>query len=279
MKNIVSLFLLLCASTTYGQHYYSDIIAIQELGNRMKTYVANKVQTISATGFDDRGNKASDFNEWQEVNADKKILKITTRNGQTVSRQLYKFDDQYRLINITDSSGTFKSTIRYTYSDNNQLSEMSTGMADSLTTFSEIEQHQWIYTSAGKPEKMRRIVNGTDTTEYQFSADEKGNVADEQLFRRDKGLDQVLFYYDDTNRLSDIVRYNKKLKQLLPDIMFEYDENNRVIQKMTIVSPTTRDYLIWRYIYNDKGLKTKEALFNKQKELTGRIEYAYSFLP
>jgi hypothetical protein len=59
--------------------------------------------------------------------------------------------------------------------------------------------------------------------------------------------------------------------------MFEYDDNNRVIQKITTLSTINPDYLIWRYLYDDKGFKTKEALFDKQKELTGRIEYQYSF--
>jgi hypothetical protein len=36
-------------------------------------------------------------------------------------------------------------------------------------------------------------------------------------------------------------------------------------------------YLIWRYIFDDKGLKTKEALFNKDKELTGKIDYVYTY--
>jgi len=46
---------------------------------------------------------------------------------------------------------------------------------------------------------------------------------------------------------------------------------------LTVVSADNPDYLIWRYLYDAKGLKTKEALFNKQKELTGRIEYSYTF--
>jgi hypothetical protein len=36
-------------------------------------------------------------------------------------------------------------------------------------------------------------------------------------------------------------------------------------------------YNIWRYIFNEKGLKTKEALFNNDRELTGKIEYSYTF--
>jgi hypothetical protein len=36
-------------------------------------------------------------------------------------------------------------------------------------------------------------------------------------------------------------------------------------------------YAIWRYIYNDKGLKTAEALFNTEQEMTGKIKYNYTF--
>jgi hypothetical protein len=81
------------------------------------------------------------------------------------------------------------------------------------------------------------------------------------------------------NRLTDIVRYNKKANRLLPDILFYYDDNNRLIQRMTILSMTNRDYLIWRYAFDEKGLKTKEALFNKKQELQGRIIYTYNSKP
>jgi len=30
-------------------------------------------------------------------------------------------------------------------------------------------------------------------------------------------------------------------------------------------------------VYDDKGLKTKEASFNKDKVMTGKIEYFYQF--
>ena len=87
----------------------------------------------------------------------------------------------------------------------------------------------------------------------------------------------IYYYYDDKNRLSDIVRYNLKCERLLPDIMFEYDDQNRVIQKITTTSNIALGYLIWRYIFDEKGLKTKEALFNKNKQITGKIEYTYTF--
>jgi hypothetical protein len=50
-----------------------------------------------------------------------------------------------------------------------------------------------------------------------------------------------------------------------------------VIQKITTTSSLKLSYLIWRYLFDGKGLKTKEALFNNDKELTGKIEYNYTY--
>ncbi|HTD94373.1 MAG TPA: hypothetical protein VK644_11190 [Chitinophagaceae bacterium] len=281
MKSYLLLLVLLANTVGYGQYYYSDLVDAHNLGERMKTYSANKVQSVTAAGFDAQGSKTTDFNEWQEVNSSGNWMKITTRNGQSISRQLYQFDARSRLSAITDSGGTIRSVTSYVYDGNNNIVSVNTVVRDSLNDFSEREEHQWQYNGTGKPQKMWRIVNGKDSSEYRFTTDEKGNVLDEQLFRRGVGLDndKINYYYDDNNRLTDIVRYDKKLKRLLPDQMFEYDEANRIIQRTTMLSTVARSYLIWRYIFNEKGLKTKEALFDKQKQLTGKIEYSYVFAP
>ena len=277
MKNILVIIALFSHISVFCQYYYNDITDARAISERMKNYTSQKVKTITATGYDTRGAKSTDFNEWQEIDAGKKILKITTRNGQQVARQYYQFDDQYRLTGITDSSGAIKSTTVYNYDNSSNVILIETNTKDSLQDFTEIIKHQYQYNAGGKPEKFWRIINGKDSSEYRFTLDENGNVADEQLYRRGVGIDLIYFYYDEKNRLTDIVRYNKKTKKLLPTLMFEYDESDRIIQKMTILSTNNPDYLIWRYIFNEKGLKTKEALFNKQKELTGRIEYTYTF--
>ena len=277
MKNILLTIALFSPFTTFCQYFYNDITDARIIGERMKTYTNQKVKTITATGFDSRGIKTTDFNEWQEIDTEKKIVKITSRNGQQVSRQYYQFDDQYRLTGIKDSSGDIKSSTVYSYDKNNNIILIETSIKDSLQDFTEIIAHQYQYNPEGKPVKLLRLINGKDSSEYRFTLDDKGNVADEQLYRRNAGMDPVYYYYDDKNRLTDIVRYNKKAKRLLPSILFEYDDSNRIIQKTTVLSSNNPDYLIWRYIFNEKGLKIKEALFNKQKELTGRIEYAYTF--
>ena len=279
MKCFLVSVLLFVAGIAQGQYYYNDLLDAKALSDRMKTYAGNKVRTVTATGYDQRGAKTADFNEWQEVNTNAGTLRIVTRNGRQITRQLYRFDKSFRLTGITDSSGDIKSSTTYSYDGQDRIVSIKTVTADSLSDFNETEEHQWSYNAAGQPERMWRIVNGRDSSEYRFTTDENGHVADEQLYRRGTGIDPVYYYYDEARRLTDIVRYNKRAKQLLPDFMFEYDEQDRVIQKITTLSTTSPDYLIWRYLFNDKGLKTKEALFDKQKQLRGRIEYAFTFNP
>lgn len=277
MKNTLLIFALSLSSAVYCQHFYNDIADARDLGHRMENYIKQKVRTVTATGFDERGVKSTDFNERIEIDAPNRILKLATRNGQSVSRNTYRFDDQHRLIEISDSSRDIKSTTRYNYDNRGSILSIVNTTRDSLNDFTQTTAHYYQYNDAGKPIRLWRVINQADSTEYRFTIDEKGNVADEQLYRRGVSMDLVYYYYNDKNQLTDIVRYDKKTKKLLPVTMFEYDETGRVIQKMSVLSTSRPDYIIWRYIFNEKGLKTKEALFNKQKELTGRIEYAYTF--
>jgi len=276
MKNILLPVALMLHLTVFSQYYYTDLVDARLINDRMKNLTAQKVKLITATGYDAAGAKTSDFSERQEVDGEKKSINITSRNGQQVNRQYYQFDNDYRLTSVTDSSDGIKTVTSYAY-DNGNITSIKTAVKDSLQDFIETIEHQYQYNTVGKPERLLRILNGKDSSEYRFTLEEHKNVADEQLFRRGVGYDRVYYYYDDKNRLTDVVRYNKKAQKLLPTMMFEYDDTGRIIQKLTVVSADNPDYLIWRYLYDAKGLKTKEALFNKNKELTGRIEYTYAF--
>ncbi|HEY1870883.1 MAG TPA: hypothetical protein VGG71_07475, partial [Chitinophagaceae bacterium] len=57
----------------------------------------------------------------------------------------------------------------------------------------------------------------------------------------------------------------------------EYSDSNQVIQKITTIASGDVGYIIWRYSYSQNGLKAKEASFNKDKTMIGKIEYAYQF--
>ena len=276
MKKLIILFLLVKATHLEAQYFYNDIIGTGETTNLMKFYLENKIKKVTSNGFEAQGLPAKNYKEEQEVNETGMQLKISTFNDLRKSTITYSFDKSGRLIGSVDISNGIKSTTVYTYNNEGKIILIINTILDSLQDFNQTEIHQWLYKN-GSPEKMWRIINKSDTLEVWFKPDENGNVIEEQNSKKGKGTDPIYYYYDEKNRLTDIVRFNNKVKKLLPDFLFEYDESNRVIQKITTTSNNNMGYLTWRYLYNEKGLKTKEALFNKEKKLQGRIEYTYIY--
>jgi hypothetical protein len=277
---ILALSVLICTITSLqAQYFYNDIINAQEATRMMKAYAENKIKTVSATGFDDRGVKTNDFSEFKEIKDNGKTIKTSTFNKFNKTVIYTRFDDKGRIASISDSSNAAISTITYTYNDAGHITTIQNNIKDSANDFSQTETHQWLYNATGKPEKMWRIINNgisNDSLELRFVTDDEGNTAEEKTFRRGVETSTLFYYYDDNHRLTDIVRYNTKYKRLIPDAMFEYDDKNNVIQKITTTSSLNIRYFIWRYIFDNRGLKTKEALFNSNKDMTGKIEFSYT---
>ncbi len=283
MKNTLLLAAVLLSVSSQGQYYYNDIIGTRETNRQMKSYTENKVRTVTASGVDQRGIKATDFSEYHEVSENGRTLRSVSVINLNKTNIYSRFDEQGRVISISDSSTSIISLTTYEYDSQGRLSLVTNTIKDSANDFNQVETHGWIYAASGQPEKMWRITRSSennlpDTLEVRFTLDEDGNVGEERTFKRNIETGFLYYYYDDKDRLLDIVRYNKKAKRLIPDIQFEYDEQDRVVQKITTTSNLNLGYLIWRYIYDTKGLKTKEALFNRDKQLTGRIDYSYTYL-
>src|SRR4051812_14527822 len=104
MKNILLVALSLVSVTLNAQYYYNDILGTRDINSKMKAFLAAKVKSVAATGYDPQGSKTNDFNEWQDVQANGSVLKLTTRNGQSVARTYYQFDDRTRLVSARDSA-------------------------------------------------------------------------------------------------------------------------------------------------------------------------------
>ena len=275
MKKLPFFLLILFFYEANSQYYYKDVVAAADVNRQWKTYTSNNVRKVTATGITPEGGTSADFSEVYEINSN--TLKVTTRINKTVSSVRYIFNDRGLLVTTVDSAAGVKSTSTYTYNANDKITSISnlTTDADSSADFSQTEIHQFIYKD-GKLEKMWRIINKTDSLEVRFVLDNNGNVIEEWNVKRGVYSDPFHYYYDEKNRLTDIVRFNHKANRLLPDFLFEYDDNDRVIQKITTITGQSIGYLTWRYLFNEKGLKTKEALFNKNKELQGRIDYSYN---
>ena len=267
-----------------SQYYYNDLVATHETNRQMQVWLSGKVRMITATGYDANGVKATDFAEVKEIRDNGRTLKVSTRNSGDYSAYYNQYDAQGRIIETSDTSlSTIRNSTSYTYDAAGRITQVKTVVSDLSSAFEKTEVHNWVYNPKGQPEKMWRIINQRDSIEVRFIPDENGNPGEEVLYKWGEEASRIYYYFDESGRVTDIVRYNEKVKKLLPDIMLTYDEKGQLIQKITTTGSdnlgkvTWVGYIIWRYIYNERGLKTKEALFDKDQQLTGKIEYSYQF--
>ncbi|MEK7198766.1 MAG: hypothetical protein AAB212_02445, partial [Bacteroidota bacterium] len=172
------------------------------------------------------------------------------------------------------TSNGIETKTAYSYTEKGQINQLLFTTTDTALKSSSTELHEWNNTESGQPLSMLKIKNRTDTLFIVLVTDEKGLVAEEHWKRKNRDIETYYYYYDTKNQLTDIVRYNAGLKKLIPDFQYEFDTTGRVRQ-MIQVSMGSASYLIWKYTYNEKGLKIKETCFDKEKKLVGRIEYTY----
>ncbi|MGZ3851903.1 MAG: RHS repeat domain-containing protein [Flavisolibacter sp.] len=279
MKSLFLATILLIGLSSSAQYYYKDIVGTKESSELIKSYMKNKVARVMLSSYDADNTKSDNLYVQQEFSPGTRVLKTSTGTGEDNGNSSTVFtyaDDQGNIVKTVDSSGVVVNTTSYEYDATGNLKLVTTNSSD--TTVSESEQHLWQWEN-GKPTKMLRIRNKRDTTYVNFKLDDRGNVSEEAATHKAVPDRPYFYYYNENNQLTDVVRYNERAKQLLPEYMFEYSSSNQVIQKITI--PTNNsDYLIWRYQYNPQGLKVKEVVYSKHDKKTpmGKVEYQYSFV-
>ncbi len=274
MRSFFIIVLFACIHLpSFAQYYYKDIIGGRETADLVKTYQANKVQKVVLNSYDANNTQNTDFYVEQQLT--NSTMRTITRSNVTNESVLTSYLEGSNVVKTVDSSDAVVSTTSYTNNSKGQLISTVSFSSDSSNTANESEQHIWEYAN-GIPSRMLRIKNVGDTTFVLFKTDDKGNVIEEQETHKGVKTEPVYYYYDANNRITDIVRFNKRANRLLPEYMFEYSPTNQVVQQITVPANNS-EYLIWRYQYNDKGLKVKEAVYDKQKKLNGSITYEYSF--
>jgi hypothetical protein len=274
MRAFLATFTLLVSFSASAQYYYKDIVGTRETAELIKSYKNNNVARVVLTSYDEENQLIKDFVVEQEFKAP--LLRTRTRSGLTHESTLTSYiNENGNVVKTSDSSAVIVTTSSYEYNPAGKLMSVNTSSRDSSGNSVQSEQHLWLYEN-DRISRMLRIKNKVDTTYVSFKYDERGNIIEEQSTRKKITNEPVYYYYDAQDRLTDIVQYNKRARRLLPEYLFEYSSNNQVVQKITVPSDSD-NYLIWRYLYNAQGLKTKEAIYNKQKQLTGKIEYQYFF--
>lgn len=277
MKTLFSVIVCVLSLSASAQYYYKDIVGTKESSELIEAYRKTNVQAVTLKSYTINNTPIDNLAVQQAFSPSMQMLRTVTKTAYLPASYLTTyFDALGRIEKTTDSTaGGIVNTTSYTYNNNGGLASVLTTYGDSLAAL-QSDAHIWQYNASNQVSRMLRIRNKKDTAVVSFKLDNAGNVIEEQETVRFLKEEPVYYYYDAKNRLTDIVRYNKKAARLLPEQMFEYTTSNQLVQRTTIPQNSS-DYLIWRYSFDSNGLKTKEEIFDKQKELTGKVLYSYTF--
>ena len=276
MKTILlTLLISFVTCTCYSQHYYNEILMTREIMKKRELYQQNKVKAVSFISLDANNEPIDGFSSELKISGNYTQINTTTATTLTGNTQNSSiFNSAGQLVRTIDTAEGNKTTITYTWNTNNQLTAL-TSISVSPGAFQNKEQHHWVYAD-GKPVSMIKIKNDSDTTYITFVTDEQGNIGEEKSVRKGQQQPTWYYYYNTAGQLTDIVRYNARAKRLLPDYIFEYNEQGR-LSTMLVTTEGTNDYQKWYYTYNEQGLKTRDDCFSKTRVLIGRINYEYRY--
>jgi hypothetical protein len=275
MKFLLALLTTLFSSTVFGQYYFNDIIATQQSNLYYQILRTNKVKKIVATSLEQDNTPTDGFFLAQTLSIDGK--KMITQSG-TVSgkkNQITSFFELGKLKKTLSASNGIDNKMEYIYTEKGLVKQLSLTSGDTLAKYKSTETRDWKYLANGQLTSVLKIKNNADTTDALLVVDEKGNVIEEHWKKKQKETETFYYYYNTANQLTDIVQYNTRLKKLVPLYFYDYDSNGN-IQQMTQLS-TAGNYLVWKYSYNNKGLKLLETCFDQNNKLLGKITYAYEF--
>ena len=283
MKVVLFAFGLFVAITSAkSQYYFTDIVSHRQSDYQYKQLIAAKVTHMQAVSYGkDSTTVSTTFTLEQDIiDGGKKVITKTTlaNSGTTIIENNYRNDQLIISLNsIVQPLSTVVTKTAYTYSDQGEILSIVSNSLDTIASVSGFsERHIWQYNDKNKPTKMLNIKNNSDTLTVLFTYDEKGNVAEEKWFRKGQTIEKYYYYYDNDGLLTDVVRFNDRVGKLLPDFVYEYDDNANII-KMTQTIKGGTDYFIWKYTYNDKNLKATESCYTRKNELQGKVVYEYSF--
>jgi hypothetical protein len=271
-KTLLALTLLFVFHYTQAQYYYNDVAGLKTSNNNYSALIKNNVTEVSATSTEADGTATEGF-AYSKIIKDNGNSSITHTELETGGAS-DDFDTYTNglLVKSEDSADNVLTTVTYSYDKDGKILLVQTQTDDTAMGTHSTELHQWFYTG-NSPDSMIRIKDNDSTVVY-FKKDEQSNIAEEIWKKQGRITEHYFYYYNDKNQLTDIVRFNTKAQQMLPDFLFAYDDNGRIIQ-LTQIPQGSSDYVIWKYIYDERGLKTQDVLFDKHQELLGTVNYTY----
>jgi hypothetical protein len=281
---VVLLLITFCFAFMFAnsQYYFTDIVSHRQSDFQYKLLQAAKVKQVKAVSYGPDDKIMDGFGlEQNIIDGGRKIVTQTLmpNSGTTIIENTYDSNKLISSVNsVVQPLSTVSTITTYTYSSKGAILSIVSSSLDTITASAGnySEKHIWQYNENNAPTQMLKIKNNKDTLLVLFSYDDKGTVAEEKWMKKGKEIEHYYYYYNEDGLLTDVVRFNPSARKLLPDFVYEYDDNASIIKMIQPLKGGT-EYLTWKYTYNDNGLKTTETCFNKKKEVEGKVVYEYSY--
>jgi YD repeat-containing protein len=261
----------------FGQYYYKDIIATRQGNELNRVMKKNKVATVKVKNYNFDDTVIEDFLcEQYTENACRYVVTVTGSPFVGEYHLHTWYNNNSQINKSVDSTGDTNITNQYEYDPAGKLKTITINSFEMRTRDKLLEQHQFFYNAKGALEKMYVLKNITDTITVQFKTDTAGLVTEEVSYKKGREKERYYYYYDTQKRLTDVVKYNTLVSRLLPETVFEYNDQNQVV-KRTDFTPGTSEYQNWLFTYDANGLKTGEMCYLKGNFFRGKLVYSYTF--
>lgn len=261
------------ASHSFGQYYYNDIMKTKEVNDEYFTLKKENLSSIKIKSFEEDDSPSEGFYCEKKFNPSFSQSEMISESLFTDESMLRTRYNVHGIQSATTITLGVTNVVNYEYDSAGRLHKIQMISQSNFDSSQVTEMREYFYDKDGRPEKMIRSKSGVNVATIHFEKDEAGNIIKEKASGNSGDLD-YFYYYDDKNRLTDIVHFNPYVKKLLPDFMFEYNTKNQV-KKMVSVDKNGTDYLTWRYAYTDQNLPEIQKCYSKQKKLLGTIEIEY----
>ncbi len=205
---------------------FNDIVSIRQGNEQYKVWRAQKIAAIKTISYEPDNSITEGLSVNQEISRDGKKVTITTVNNNQTSVTVNTYELGVLKRTQTNNKNISNKT-DYTYDAQGRISRVSLSTIDTFMNSTQAEIHEWTYDEYGAPASMLKIKNQSDTITVQFIKDEKGNIGEERWQKKGRTIESYYYYYNANRQLTDIVRYNSKLKKLLPDFIYEYNSPAR----------------------------------------------------
>ncbi len=280
-KLFATIILFFSIGAARAQFYYKDILSNQQLTADMMAYKQHKIHTIKLKSYESDDSPSEGFLCEKTISKDFKKSELFTRSDiSAISLFTSFFNDKAQLLSSIDSSNISVTYNHYTYDAAGRLQKIESSVRSSDDDFTNeiFQEHIYEYNTQGAIVSMMLVKNRHDSTKILFQSDEHNNII---LEKNTRDGSKYYYYYDTKNRLTDVTHTNEYRGNMVADYIFEYNAAGQVTQ-MTITeegrgmeqNDTAPKFFIWRYTY-DNGLRSKEGLFSKDRQLMGTVEYEY----